>query len=123
MRWALTTRASWSISKRSSTSTAAFIVDQSLAEPITTPTRADVVMPRSQPRRPLAHRADPQHDPFALDRRRVVVAEVAARQRVDVAAGLRAAQLAGDLAADLGVAVRVGGVPDRHGDLGVLLDR
>ena len=54
---------------------------------------------------------------------RVVVAEVALRQRVDVRPGLVAADLADDPAADLGVAVRVGGVPDRDGDLGVLLDR
>ncbi len=55
--------------------------------------------------------------------RPVVVAEVALRQRVDVRPGLVAADLADDRAAHLGVAVRVGGVPDRHRDLGVLLDR
>ena len=38
MRWALTTRASWATPNRSNTATAACIVDQSLADPMTTPT-------------------------------------------------------------------------------------
>ena len=38
MRWALTTLASWAMPKRSRTATAACIVDQSLADPMTTPT-------------------------------------------------------------------------------------
>ena len=110
MRWALTTRASWATPNRSSTATAACIVGQSLADPITTPTSGSAI--GHSPLVRWRDGGDAQDDPLALDRRLVVVAEVALRQRVDVAAGLVAADLADDAAADLGVAVRVLGVPD-----------
>src|SRR5688500_9797835 len=102
------------------------MVDQSLAEPITTPT-SGAAGPSSCPLTsepdPLAHRIDAQDDSLALDRPLVVVAGVAPRERVDVLTGGVAADLAVDRAAHLDVAVRVGGVPDRDGHVRVLLDR
>src|SRR5688572_6632050 len=129
---------------RASTATAASIVDQSLADPITTPTTGppgspsrSLARPLGSPSRslarppgslmshphPLADGVDAQDDPLALDRAGVVVAGVAPRERVDVLAGGVATHLAADRSPHLDVAVRVGSVPDRDRHVGVLLDR